>query len=161
LHQGIELGLSHLYDKSVDTRVTFLYSDFKFVNNAAVGHNALPGLPPVMLRAEVLYRFGSPVSGGSRAFFGPKFEWAPQKAPMDYANTVYNDSYALWGFKAGQSMSDQWSWFLDARNLTQKKYAATTNIGANYTAPATAGDGRRYYPGDGRSLYAGVEVKFN
>ena len=46
-----------------------------------------------------------------------------------------------------------------ARNLTNKKYAATTNISANYTA--VPGDGRRYYPGDGRSVYVGVEAKFD
>ncbi len=161
LHQGLELGLSHLYDKTLDTRVAVLYSDFKFVDNASVGNNTLPGFPPVILRGEVLYRMGAYVNGKPSAYVGPKFEWVPRQAPMDYANTVYNDRYALIGFKAGQVIDKKWSWFLDARNLTNKKYAATTNIGANYSTPATAGDGRRYYPGDGRSVYVGVEAKFN
>lgn len=161
LHQGVELGMSHLYDKTVDSRIALLYSDFKFVDNAAVGNNTLPGFPPVIVRGEVLYRFGTPVNGKPAAYVGPKFEWVPHKAPMDYANTVYNDPYLLLGFKAGQAIDKQWSWFLDARNLSNKKYAATTNIGANYTAPATAGDGRRYYPGDGRSLYLGIEAKLD
>jgi len=161
LHQGLELGLCHLYDKKVDTRMALLYSDFKFVDNASVGNNALPGFPPVIVRGEVLYRFGEQVNGKPSTYIGPKFEWVPSKAPMDYANTVYNDSYAVLGFKAGQAMDKKWSWFLDARNLTDKKYAATTNISANYTATATAGDGRRYYPGDGRSVYVGVEAKFD
>jgi iron complex outermembrane receptor protein len=78
---------------------------------------------------------------------------------MDNANTVYNDAYALLGFKAGQAIDKKWSWFLDARNLTDKKYAATTNIAANYTT--APGDGRRYYPGDGRSVYVGLEAKFD
>ena len=161
LHQGIELGLSHLYNKQVDTRIALLASDYKFVDNATVGNNALPGFPPVIVRGEVLYRFGMPVNGKSSTYLGPKFEWVPRKAPMDYANTVYNDSYFILGFKAGQAIDATWSWFLDARNLTDKKYAATTNIGSNYTTPATAGDGRRYYPGDGRSVYVGVEAKFD
>lgn len=161
LHQGLELGLSHLYNKKIDTRFALLYSDFSFVDNASVGNNALPGLPPVIVRGEVLYRFGAQINGKPSTYVGPKFEWVPNKAPMDYANTVYNDSYALLGFKAGQAIDKKWSWFLDARNFTDKKYAATTNISANYTAPATAGDGRRYYPGDGRSVYIGVEAKFD
>jgi iron complex outermembrane recepter protein len=161
LHQGLELGLSHLYDKKVDTRIALLYSDFKFVDNASVGNNALPGFPPVIVRGEVLHRFGAQVNGKPSTYIGPKFEWVPSTAPMDYANMVYNDSYAILGFKAGQAIDKKWSWFLDARNLTDKKYAATTNISANYTAPATAGDGRRYYPGDGRSVYVGVEAKFD
>lgn len=159
LHQGIELGLSHLYDKKVDTRMALLYSDFKFVDNVAVGNNALPGFPPVIVRGEVLYRFGDQVNGKPSTYAGPKLEWVPNKAPMDYANTVYNDSYAILGFKAGQAIDKQWSWFLDARNLTDKKYAGTTNIAANYTA--VPGDGRRYYPGDGRSVYLGLEAKFD
>ena len=157
LHQGLELGLSHLYDKKLDTRVVLLYSDFKFVNDPVVGNNALPGFPPLIVRGEVLYRFGAEVAGKPSTYLGPKFEWVPHKAPMDNANTVYNDGYALLGFKAGHAIDRQWSWFLDARNLTNKKYAATTNIAANYTA--NPGDGRRYYPGDGRSIYMGVEVK--
>ena len=161
LHQGLELGLSHLYDKKLDTRLALLYSDFKFVDNASVGNNALPGFPPIIVRGEVLYRFGAEVGAKPSTYVGPKFEWVPRQAPMDYANTVYNDSYALLGFKAGQAIDKKWSWFLDARNVTDKKYAATTNIGANYTATATAGDGRRYYPGDGRSFYFGVEAKFD
>lgn len=159
LHQGIELGLSHLYDKRVETRMALLYSDFKFVDNIAVGNNALPGFPPVIVRGEVLYRFGDQVNGKPSTYAGPKLEWVPNKAPMDYANTVYNDSYAILGFKAGQAIDKQWSWFLDARNLTDKKYAGTTNIAANYTA--VPGDGRRYYPGDGRSVYLGLEAKFD
>jgi iron complex outermembrane receptor protein len=148
-----------LYDKTWDTRIALLYSDFKFVDNAAVGNNALPGLPPVIVRGAVLYRFGAHVGGKPSTYVGPKFEWVPTRAPMDYANTVYNDSYALLGFKAGQAIDKKWSWFLDARNLTDKKYAATTNISANYTA--VPGDGRRYYPGDGRSVYFGIEAKLD
>jgi iron complex outermembrane receptor protein len=159
LHHGIELGLSHLYDKRLDTRLALLYSDFKFVDNATAGNNALPGFPPVIVRGEVLYRLGTAVNGKPSIYAGPKFEWVPRKAPMDNANTVYNDAYTLVGFKAGQAIDKKWSWFLDARNLTDKKYAATTNIAANYTT--VPGDGRRYYPGDGRSVYVGVEAKFD
>ncbi len=159
LHQGIELGLSHLYDKTVDTRIAFLYSDFHFVDNAVTGNNSLPGFPPLIVRGEVLYRWGAEIGGKPSTYLGPKFEWVPRKAPMDNANTVYNDAYALLGFKAGQAIDKQWSWFLDARNLTNKKYASTTNIAANYTT--VPGDGRRYYPGDGRSAYLGIEVNFD
>lgn len=159
MHQGLELGVSHVFDKAVDTRMALLYSDFRFVDNATMGNNVLPGFPPVIVRGEVLYRFGEQVNGKPSTYIGPKFEWVPRKAPMDYANTVYNDSYAILGFKAGQAIDKKWSWFLDARNLTAKKYAATTNIAANYTA--VPGDGRRYYPGDGRSVYVGVEAKFD
>ena len=159
LHQGVELGLSHAYDRKLDSRLALLYSDFRFVDDPTNGNNALPGFPPLIVRGEVLYRFGAQVHDKPNTYVGPKFEWVPRKAPMDNANTVYNDAYALFGFKAGQAIDKRWSWFLDARNLTDKKYAATTNIAANYTT--SPGDGRRYYPGDGRSVYVGVEAKLD
>ena len=157
LHQGVELGLSHLYDRKIDTRLALLYSDFKFVDDASHGNNALPGFPPLIIRGEVLYRFGSQVNGKPSVYLGPKFEWVPRKAPMDNANTLYNDGYALLGFKVGQALDKTWSWFADARNLTNQKYATTTSIAPSYAASP---NGAYYYPGEGRSLYVGMEAKF-
>ena len=158
LHQGLELGLHHRYDRHFDTRVALLYSDFRFVNSAYYGNNALPGFPPLILRGEWLYRFGQEVHGAPSTYVGPKFEWVPRKAPMDNANTLYNEAYAVLGLKAGQAINQKWSWFADARNLTRQKYAATTNIAASY---ATAPLGAYYYPGEGRALYLGVEAKLD
>ena len=157
-HQGIELGLSHVYDRKFDSRMALLYSDFKFVNSAFYGNNALPGFPPLIVRGESLYRFGAEVNGKPASYFGPKLEWVPRKAPMDNANTLFNDAYALIGFKAGHAIDKKWSWFADARNLANQKYAATTNIAASY---ASAPTGAYYYPGDGRSIYFGMDAKFD
>ena len=158
MHQGIEMGLSHLYDRKIDSRMALLYSDFKFVNSAFYGNNALPGFPPLIVRGEVLYRWGQQVGDKAGAYIGPKVEWVPRKAPMDNANTLYNDGYTLLGVKAGQAIDKKWSWFADARNLTNQKYAATTAIAATY---ASAQTGRYYYPGDGRAIYVGLEAKFD
>ena len=59
--------------------------------------------------------------------------------------------------KAVQPISVEWSWFVVARNVAKRRYAATTHIAAHDTA--IPGDGRRYDPGDGRSVYLGVEAK--
>jgi iron complex outermembrane receptor protein len=158
MHQGVELGLSHLYARQIDSRMALLYSDFQFVNNAAYGNNRLPGFPPVIVRAESLYRFGAEVNGKPSFYAGPKVEWVPRKAPMDNTNTVYRDGYTLIGFKAGQAIDKKWSWFADARNLTNKKYAADSSIAANL---AGNGAGALYYPGDGRAIYFGVEAKID
>jgi iron complex outermembrane receptor protein len=158
MHQGVEMGLSHLYDRKIDSRMALLYSDFKFVNSAFYGNNALPGFPPFIVRGEVLYRWGQQVGDKAGIYIGPKVEWVPRKAPMDNANTLYNDGYTLLGMKAGQAIDKKWSWFADARNLTNQKYAATTAIAATY---ASAQTGRYYYPGDGRSVYFGLEAKFD
>ncbi len=159
MHQGIELGLSHLYDRQIESRMAVLYSDFKFVDNSAYGNNQLPGFPPIIVRAESLYRFGAEVNGKPSFYAGPKIEWVPRKAPMDNTNSVYRDGYTLVGFKAGQAIDKKWSWFVDARNLTNKKYVADSSIAANY---ASNPNGAAYfYPGDGRAIYFGVEAKTN
>ena len=158
MHQGLELGLSHLYARHIDSRMALLYSDFKFVDNAVYGSQQLPGFPPIMVRAESLYRFGAQVNGKSSFYAGPKIEWVPRKAPMDNTNSVYRDGYTLLGFKAGQAIDKKWSWFADARNLTNKKYAADSSISANLAGVNTAA---MYYPGDGRAIYFGIEAKID
>jgi len=160
VHQGIELGTYSLINNKYESRASLLLSDFKYDNNATLGNNRMPGVSPMLVRAETLYRWGEIVSSSSlpAIYAGPKFEWAT-KSPMDAANTLYNDAHFVWGFKAGQQFDKEWSWFIDARNLSDKKYAATTNIGSNYTV--TPGDGRYYYPADGRSIYFGLERKWN
>jgi iron complex outermembrane recepter protein len=158
MHQGIELGLSHLYDRQIDSRMALLYSDFKFVDSVHYGNNQLPGFPPIIVRGESLYRFGAEVNGKPSFYAGPKIEWVPRKAPMDNTNSVYRDGYTLVGFKAGQAIDKKWSWFADARNLTNQKYAADSSISANLAGVNTAA---LYYPGDGRALYLGVEVKLD
>ena len=158
MHQGLELGLSHLYARHIDSRMALLYSDFKFVDNAVYGSHQLPGFPPIMVRAESLYRFGAEVNGKPSFYAGPKIEWVPRKAPMDNTNSVYRDGYTLVGFKAGQAVDKKWSWFADARNLTNKKYAADSSISANLAGVNTAA---MYYPGDGRAIYFGIEAKID
>lgn len=158
IHQGVELSLAALFDHKWETRAAFLYSDFRFDGDAAYGNNRMPGFPPVIIRGELLYRWG-PVKGAQGmpvAYAGPKFEWVPTTAPMDNTNSISNDRYALLGFKAGGPIDQTWSWFLDARNLTDKKYAATTNIGAGFGG----NPGAAYYPGNGRSAYLGIEGKW-
>lgn len=158
MHQGIELGLSHLYNRQIDSRMALLYSDFKFVDSVHYGNNKLPGFPPIIVRAESLYRFGAGVNGKPSFYAGPKIEWVPRKAPMDNTNSVYRDGYTLVGFKAGQAIDKKWAWFADARNLTNKKYAADSRISANLAGVDTAA---QYYPGDGRAIYFGVEANID
>jgi len=157
IHQGIELGLNSLTNNQYETRTSLLVSDFKFNNDAQYGNNKMPGFPPVLIRSELLYRWGP--SYGLRGlpgnYIGPKFEWAA-KAPMDNTNSLYNEAYFLLGLKAGQQLDRSWSWFFDARNLTDKKYAPTTGLAASYTSPPAA-----YWPGDGRSFYFGIEKKLD
>jgi iron complex outermembrane receptor protein len=160
IHQGIELGVGALIDRRWETRTALLYSDFRFDGDAQYGNNRMPGFPPLIIRSELLYRW-SDVSNsrGLPAYYaGPKLEWVPTKAPIDNVNSLYNDPYAIFGFKAGGPLDKNSTWFIDARNLADKRYAATTNIGANLLNSASPPV--VYYPGMGRSINIGLETKW-
>jgi hypothetical protein len=58
-------------------------------------------------------------------YAGPNVEWSPKRYPVDMANSLYADSYAVLGLKVGQVVKQGLSWFVDARNLTDRNYAAT------------------------------------
>ena len=156
IHQGIEFGGQAFLNNYLEVKTALLYSDFKFDNNEIYRNNKMPGFAPVLLRAEMLYHSGSDDKNSYPNFYaGPKIEYA-SRAPMDNTNSLYNDPFTIFGFKAGQNINKTWSWFLDVRNIADKKYAATTNISSNYSGTG----GRAYYPGDGRSAYMGIEAKF-
>jgi iron complex outermembrane receptor protein len=156
IHQGIEFGGQAFVNNHLEVKTALLYSDFKFDNNEIYRNNKMPGFAPVLLRAEMLYHSGSDDKNSYPNFYaGPKIEYA-SRAPMDNTNSLYNDPFTIFGFKAGQNINQTWSWFLDVRNIADKKYAATTAISSNYSGTG----GPAYYPGDGRSAYMGIEAKF-
>ena len=80
----------------------------------------------------------------------------PVGSYVDHANTLKADPYALLGFKFGRRVEKGVSWFVEAKNLTNKTYAATTGVIAN----AGGADSRNFLPGDGRSVFAGLEWKW-
>jgi len=152
LHQGVELGANWTLFKSFQLRGAYLWNDFRFDGHPAYGSNDLPGVPKQFLRTELLYT----TPGGY--YIGPNVEWSPQRYAVDMANTLYADSYAVFGFKFGQRVAKGISWFVDARNLADKKYAATTGVIADSRSPGAGGqNARQFNPGLGRSVFAGME----
>ncbi len=152
VHQGMELGLNWTLLKSFQLRGAYLWNDFRFDGHPVYGNNDLPGLPKQFLRAEMLYTT-------PRGYYvGPNVEWSPQRYAVDMANTLFADSYAVVGFKVGQRVQKGVSWFIDGRNLTDKKYAATTGVIADARSPGVGGqNARQFNPGLGRSVFAGLE----
>ena len=159
IHQGIEAGLDvRLWDglflkeaeDSLTLRQVYLWNDFRFDNDRQFGDNALPGVPQHYYRAELLYELPSGF------YAGPNVEWVPQKYNVDSAETLFADPYALVGFKVGYRTLRGFSVFLEARNLTDKKYAATTGV----ISRATSSNQAQFLPGDGRSFYGGIEWRW-
>jgi len=149
VHQGVELGLDVELAKMIYLRQMYMFNDFKFDGDPTFGNNQLAGIPRHFYKAELTYRHQEGY------YIGPNVEWSPEKYYVDHANTVYADSYALLGFKIGKRNRTGFSWFAEARNLTDRKYAATTGVIDN----AKGIDQAQFLPGDGRSFFAGLEYR--
>jgi iron complex outermembrane recepter protein len=159
-HQGIEASLevellreilvSKQSNRSGD-RLSFDQSytlnDFHFDQNAVYGDNRLPGIPIHVYEAQLLYE------GPSGFYAGPNLQCNPSRYPVDEANTLFADSYALLGFRTGFRRTNGFSVFIDCRNLTNQRYAASIDVIADArTEPSP----EIFHPGDGRSFYGGV-----
>lgn len=159
IHYGIELGteLDLLGNAWIETpahrlifRSAYTYGNFRFDNDPTYGDNRIAGLPPHLVRGELLWE------NDQGYYAGPTFEWVPVKSFIDHRNTFAADPYALLGFKFGRRVSDGFSWFVEAKNLTDEIHSPTHGVVDN----AGGVDQRQFLPGDGRSVYAGVEWRF-
>jgi iron complex outermembrane receptor protein len=151
-HYGLEAALAYelpgalflssgLRDR-IGGRLAYTWGRFEYVTDADYAGNRLPGLPEHYIQAELEYNHPSGMS------LKPTLEWAPGTYFLDSANTVEKDGWVVLGARLDWVVQRfNGSLFIEARNLTNKRYS-----------PAVAVDdaaGRFFYPADGRSLYAG------
>jgi iron complex outermembrane receptor protein len=158
-HTGIEVGLEadllgRSWEESAIDRLVFrsawTYGDFRFDDDLRYGNNKIAGLPPHLIRGELLW------TSAAGWYAGPTLEWVPVKAFIDHRNTFAADPYALLGFKFGQRRDEGLSWFVEARNLTDESFASTTGVIEN----AGGVDQAQFLPGDGRSVFGGIEWRW-
>jgi iron complex outermembrane receptor protein len=149
VHQGVELGARIAVTSTVSWNSSYLWSRFRFKDNASYGDNSLPGIPEHFYRGEWVW---APAKG---YFVALSTEWSPRRHAVDMAHTLFADPYALVGLKAGRNRIEGISWFIEGRNLADRTYAATTGV----IADARGLDAAQFLPGDGRAVYAGVSWK--
>ena len=149
LHQGIEFGLEWIPARDWRLSANYLYNDFRFVRDPVYADNMLAGVPPQQLRAALRWK------PDDRFHLEPNLEWVPQGYYVDHANSFRAPGFATFGLKLGGAVGERWQWFADLRNLGDRKWVASTNV----VADAQGFDGRNFLPGDGRSLYVGVEFR--
>jgi len=162
-HAGVELGteidlLGNDWDAEVDNRLVlqtaWTYGRFQFEKHQTAAYdyagNTIAGLPPHLIRAELLWR------NSAGYYAGPTCEWVPQGAFIDHRNTLKSDPYNLIGFKVGRRVEDGISWFIEARNLNDEVFAATTGVIDN----AGGSDVAQFLPGDGLGVFAGIDFKW-
>ncbi|WP_306477749.1 TonB-dependent receptor [Methyloversatilis sp.] len=156
IHRGIEFAADGRFGAGFEWRQALLYNDFRFDNDPLFGDNRLPGVPRTLFRGELGYRFHAAPGGPLK--IAATTEWSPQRYAVDMANTEFADDYALFGLRVQQQVGRQFSWFIEGRNLSDRRYAASTNVVRDFSALA-AGARNVYLPGDGRAVYAGIEWK--
>jgi iron complex outermembrane receptor protein len=157
VHQGVELGLGWRVAQDLlaagdrtTWKLAYTFSDFHFDDDAAWGDNELPGAPRHFLRSELRY------AHAAGFYLAPNVEWVPQGYDVDNANTVQTRHYALVGLRAGYERGEHWSVYIDARNLADEQYIASSSVVA-VANPASA----LFEPGDGIAVFAGINVAFS
>jgi iron complex outermembrane recepter protein len=159
VHQGIEAGIGLAIVRGVLVpgdkpdkiwlNLAYTLNDFRFDHDAAFGNNMLPGAPRHFIRAELLYKHPSGF------YIGPNVEWVPQAYYVDSANTLTTEAYAIWGLKAGFDDGGPISGYIEARNIADTAYIASSSIIDRATAATPL-----FEPGTGRAVYAGMKLRW-
>ena len=159
-HQGVELGGSVEVVRDVtgpakgDTITLgqlWNYSDFRFVNDPIYGSNRIAGTPEHILRTVVTYR------NPNGFYLAPSVDVIPVGAWVDYANTLRAPSHTLVNLQTGYETGKGVLLYLDARNLTDRRYISDFGMVTDARTASTA----VFYPGTGRSVYVGMRYAFN
>jgi iron complex outermembrane recepter protein len=159
-HQGIEASLDIELLGSVSRekktggtadRLTFsqtyTLNDFHFDGDSVYGDNRIAGIPMHFYQAELLY------ITAAGFYAGANVQCNMTHYPVDQANTLFADPYALPGFKIGFRSKKGFSVFLEGKNLTDKRFASAVDpIADARTAPGA----QIFHPGDGRAFYGGI-----
>jgi len=148
-HQGVEAGLN-IETGRWRALASYLYNDFRFQDDPVQGDNRIAGLPDQVLGAELALRLPRGI------WLGPTLR-AASRSWVDHANTVAAPGYTVYGVKANQALPGGLSWFVEGRNLGDKRYAATTGVVNQVTAGV---NDAQFSPGDGRGVYLGISKAF-
>lgn len=137
-------------DNRLVARANWLWGEFVFDNDPAYGDNAIAGVPPHVVRFELVWEHAA------GWYAGPVVEWVPEGGYIDHRNTFKSDSYATLGFRLGKRTDSGLSWFVEGKNLTDKHYAATTGV----IEDAKSTDTAQFLPGEVLSVFGGVEYRW-
>ncbi|MFN3514981.1 MAG: TonB-dependent receptor family protein [Phenylobacterium sp.] len=148
VHQGLEAAVDWRFAPGWRLRQTWTWSDFRFEGDRQYGDNRLPVVPEHLYRAELRYEH----SAGW--FVAPTLERAT-RAWADFRNTAAAPAYTVVHLNAGVALNGTTTVFVDARNLTNEAYV--TNV---QPVISTAQSPAVYWPGDGRSVFAGIVLAF-
>ncbi|MCJ2025955.1 TonB-dependent receptor family protein [Methylobacterium sp. J-067] len=162
IHQGVEAAVSldlvrdltGIGDTLAVTQI-WTHNDFRFVRDPVYGNNRIAGIPDDVLRTVLSYRHPSGF------YFAPSVDWVPQGPFADHANSLQAPNYTLFNIQTGIDFANGVSLFVDARNLTDERYISDIAVVANARTTIGGADAlAAFYPGNGRSVFAGVRASF-
>ncbi|RVU16190.1 TonB-dependent receptor family protein [Methylobacterium oryzihabitans] len=161
LHQGIEAAVSLEVARDLtgvgDTlglTQIWTHNDFRFVCDPVFGNNRIAGIPDDVLRTVLTY------AHPSGFYVSPSVDWVPRGAFADHASTLRVPGYALLNVQTGIDFRNGVSLFVDARNLTDERYVSDVSVVTNAATAGGPAALAAFYPGNGRSVFAGVRASF-
>jgi iron complex outermembrane recepter protein len=162
-HQGIEAALntklweeekspnasSDLQPHQLSFRQAYTLNDFFYNEDPTFNNNKLPGLPTHFYQGELLYEHFTGFYAGFNSQVASSYK-------LDYGNAVSVPSYVIHGFKIGYAQPKKgWETYIDFRNITDQKYAAS--VSPQYIATTTSA---AFQPGDGFGVFGGISYKY-
>ncbi len=164
IHKGIELGVMAVPFKGIfsaeqkdqiSLRTMYTYSDFYF-SSGAYKNNKLAGVPPHYLSGSIEYRYDN------KLFLSVNVESQPKETPVDHTNTLYQPSFSIYGFRVGVQRKQNWSFYIEGKNVFNNYYASSYIINDQIHPPPipfpkfTAENITFFMPGQTRAFYVGV-----
>lgn len=160
-HFGVDISLGYQIplwrNHTINFFTTTTLARYRFVDftdrDRVYDGNQLTGVPSIQINpgVELISDYG---------FYANLTAQMVSKIPIDDANSLYSDAYALIRIKAVYSKRiNKWTGnvFIGINNVLDEKYASMLLI--NATAPAGIAP-RFYYPGLPRQIYSGVVISY-
>ena len=148
-HLGVELGLTAQLTDQWSGRVAYTFQDFRFRDHAIYGDNRLAGAPRHVVNAVLQY------DATENWMLQGAVRWLPARTPVDNANTLHADPYAVVDLRTQYRVNEHVSFFAEVTNVFDETYAASTLV-VDQARP----DQAAFIPGDGRGFFLGVSARF-
>lgn len=149
VHLGGELGGTITILPNLDAGLAYTYQDFRFKNDVAFHDNRLAGAARHHLELRTSWSPWKPLTLSSQ------IHWRLDRAPVDNANTLFQPRYAVCDFAARCKLGRRIAVYVELRNAFDELYAASVN-----TTDIASSTQSVYLPGDGRSVNAGLSIRF-
>jgi iron complex outermembrane receptor protein len=152
-HAGLETGLAYQLpggvflrgdiQDHVALRAAYTYARYTFVEDPDYKGNDIPGAPQHSATVEIKYTHPSGFA------IAPTVEWIPRSYFLNSANTVKNDAWSSFGFRAEWAVENAGvTAFVAGSNLADRRFSQSAQV--DNVA------GKYYEPSDRRAFYGGL-----